>query len=357
MEINRHNYETYFLDYLEGKLDLSDNSDFMNFLKENPDLADELNQFENITIHSNEIIYKEKNILKKFLSNTLIINDNNFEELCIAKLEGDLSENDNNHFNKFLEENSLKKQVFELYLKTILQPDKTIFFKEKSKLKINQIKRNYSLPFVISMAASVCLIILVYKYILNNKPIPVKQIVITENRNQDAINNKNKSYLFTDQKSVMPLLKKSVNKNNLSADIIKDDKSKIDRNTLRRNNSIMNSLNSIKINELKQPYSEIADHFLVVKENRNNVIEKDNSLLSQNFGLKGAEREINNYFNNIKNQGTFNFWQLASSGIKELSKITGSNIKYTKKVNSHSNRTIYSFNSKLLSFYNSHENK
>jgi len=357
MEITRLNYEIYFLDYLEGKFDLSNISDLMIFLKENPDLADELRQFENITIHSNEIIFNEKNVLKKPAKEISLINENNFEEFCIAELEGDLSLNDKLIFNKFLIENPSKKKVFEFYLNTMLRPDKKIFFKEKSKLKANKInKHGYSFSFIVSAAASVCLMFMVYKYIYNYKTFPDKQLVTTQNRTPVALNNKNKSFINTHQMAILLLIKKSAN-NNLSFNNIESVKNKIEKNAIRRNNNTMNSIKSLELKELKKSNSEIVPIFSIIVDNKNIVIEKDNSFLSENFVIKGAEKVIDNYYSNIKNQYDLNFWHIASSGIKEFNKILGPKIKFNKKVDTDSNRTIYSFNSNLLSFYRSHENK
>ena len=42
MKITRENYEEHFLDYLEGNLDKQLLDEFKNFLVQNPDLRDEL---------------------------------------------------------------------------------------------------------------------------------------------------------------------------------------------------------------------------------------------------------------------------------------------------------------------------
>lgn len=54
MKISRSNYEIFFLDYLDGTLSANRVDDFLDFLKNNPDLADELKGVSNISLYSGE---------------------------------------------------------------------------------------------------------------------------------------------------------------------------------------------------------------------------------------------------------------------------------------------------------------
>jgi hypothetical protein len=60
MKITRENYEPYFLDYLEGNLDENLVDDFMEFLQQNPDLKNELEMYESITIPDFTAEYEAK---------------------------------------------------------------------------------------------------------------------------------------------------------------------------------------------------------------------------------------------------------------------------------------------------------
>jgi hypothetical protein len=48
--ITRHNYEAFFLDFIEGNLSEAQENGLKQFLKENPDLANELEDFESVSI-------------------------------------------------------------------------------------------------------------------------------------------------------------------------------------------------------------------------------------------------------------------------------------------------------------------
>ena len=96
MQINRENYEAYFIDYLEGNLDELLVDDFIEFIKLNPDLKEELDLFEsleaipeNIAFENKEGLYKEK-----YDAETA------FNDAAVACLEGDISEGEKSDFEK-----------------------------------------------------------------------------------------------------------------------------------------------------------------------------------------------------------------------------------------------------------------
>ena len=131
MDINRHNYESFFMDYLDGEMSPDQVIKLMSFLKENPDLKTELEEFEEISVEPDKKRFESKISLKK----TFIVNDSNFDIFCIASLEGDLTNEEATLFQNWLQQNPLKAREFELYKKTRLIPEK-ITFGFKSTLKI-----------------------------------------------------------------------------------------------------------------------------------------------------------------------------------------------------------------------------
>ncbi len=101
MNINRNNYEIYFLDYLENRLTPDRKTQLMCFLDQNPDLKEEFEYFDNIQIPVDDSIHcEEKSKLKKpDIKSIGNIHAGNYEDLFIAKIEGDLEK-----------KNSLKKK-------------------------------------------------------------------------------------------------------------------------------------------------------------------------------------------------------------------------------------------------------
>ena len=130
MKITRENYETFFLDYLEGNLDEQLMDDFIDFLQQNADLKKELELFESITIPdiSLEFPGKEK-LYRHSLDHTPI-----FEKWAVASMEGDLNETEKQEFELYIENHPEKKKEFELFEKTRLIPDLSVTFSKKDLL-------------------------------------------------------------------------------------------------------------------------------------------------------------------------------------------------------------------------------
>ena len=88
--INKNNYEAWFLDYSEGNLNQEQIAELLLFVENNPELKETFNEFEIIPLNSSaSLSSNEKNDLKKSeLLSDLSIN----EELIIRYVENDLPE-------------------------------------------------------------------------------------------------------------------------------------------------------------------------------------------------------------------------------------------------------------------------
>ncbi len=93
MKINRNNYETFLIDYLDGALDAAMLEELRLFLEANPDIREELDGLKNATLYAEEVRFTEKEKLKKpFLKTIAGIDENNYEEVFIAFYENDLDD-------------------------------------------------------------------------------------------------------------------------------------------------------------------------------------------------------------------------------------------------------------------------
>lgn len=130
MKININNYETYFIDYLEGNLDEKLVDDFIEFLQQNPLLKEELALFdsvslepENVDFHKKDKLYKEKYDSEK-----------EFDKTAVARLDGEISAEENTKFENYLSKNPEKEKEIALFNKTKLVADETIVFNKKNKI-------------------------------------------------------------------------------------------------------------------------------------------------------------------------------------------------------------------------------
>ena len=140
--INRNNYEIYFLDYLEGNLNPELKQEMELFLLANPDLKEELDGLEDAVLPDDKIVFQAKQSLKNL---TLLKRPERFEsddEFLIAKIEGDLSSDEEMVFNSYIKGNQLLEKEYSLYLLTRLQVDESIVFENKSLLYKHEQKDN-----------------------------------------------------------------------------------------------------------------------------------------------------------------------------------------------------------------------
>jgi len=84
MEITRENYESWFLDYLEGRLEEGMMDEFIRFVHENPDLKEELSGYEAVSLDDRGMVFEGKEKLKKEVFDL----PETFDEAAIARMEG-----------------------------------------------------------------------------------------------------------------------------------------------------------------------------------------------------------------------------------------------------------------------------
>lgn len=131
--INKNNYEVYFLDYHEGRLNSDEKRIVKSFLQEYPEFYDEFEDYGNVVLPVPEIRYPYKSEL--FRTEVSMPETNDWEFQCIAFMEGDLSEEELLEFDKQRLSDPEKAKILELYLATKSLSDESIIFEDKAALK------------------------------------------------------------------------------------------------------------------------------------------------------------------------------------------------------------------------------
>ncbi|MES2689500.1 MAG: hypothetical protein V4658_03805, partial [Bacteroidota bacterium] len=141
MKLNRTTYEIYLIDYLDGKLDAVEVSELLLFLEQNPDLKEEFDGLDEVSlVKENETASFDASALKKPAYNTI---GKNYEALLLALLEGDINADQQKELNgAFALYPELKKDAA-LFAQTRLQADLRVVFKNKSQLKVFAIQPYY----------------------------------------------------------------------------------------------------------------------------------------------------------------------------------------------------------------------
>lgn len=158
MKITTNNYEIYFIDYFDGKLDEADCRELFAFLEQHPALKSEFGEFEQLRLPAEpEIKFRNKESLKRQeIAASGPVNESNYETYFIAFHENDLNETEREHTLNFVRQNPEMENSFNLYAKTFLQADATVEYPDKQKLK----KHPFAVYKTIAYAVAASLILL-----------------------------------------------------------------------------------------------------------------------------------------------------------------------------------------------------
>lgn len=163
MKPDRSDYEIWFTDWLDGKLSHEQAETFIDFLKQNPDLAGELNDLKLINLEPPEITFSGKDTLRRSPAN---LSGEQFDNLCIASLENDLTITEQEELDHIVSLDESKRKNYELIKKLKLKPASVVFRGKNSVKKLTAGRRifRYSLAGL-SMAATLALLITLYLFI------------------------------------------------------------------------------------------------------------------------------------------------------------------------------------------------
>lgn len=186
MEINRKNYEIFFLDYLDGNLSGDQVDQFLDFLEEHKDLKDELAEIQKITLPANEVTFQGKNKLYKTKQDKVSDKQNT----AVAFIEGDLSDLESKLFLKHLDFHPEQARELDLLMKTQLQADESIEFPDKESLY----KKTFAKRFIYWGSRVAALLILVFAIALL-----FRSVDETETTTQLVENNQQQQTKITNQ--------------------------------------------------------------------------------------------------------------------------------------------------------------
>lgn len=131
MNINRNNYEEFFILYWDNELTATQKQAVENFVKENTDLQQEFRIFGETRFGAdNNIQLKEK----EFLLNDSFINITNYEEQLLNYIDDELNIDQKAEVDKIAAQYPAVQKELALLQKTKIQPEAEIVFPDKSVL-------------------------------------------------------------------------------------------------------------------------------------------------------------------------------------------------------------------------------
>lgn len=205
MNINRHNYEEYFILYMDNELGSEERQQGEGFIQQNPDLKEELDLLlQSKFIPESHIVFENKDELLR-ATDSSSINMSNYEEWLVLYLDNELSAEGKIAVENFIAAHPIAKTDLDILSKTKLQPEQNIVFPGKELLYRRTEKPDSYRVRVISMkwwkiAVAAILILgigISAVFILNNRkpsssgPIVSKEIKGKDNTTNQSANQKN----------------------------------------------------------------------------------------------------------------------------------------------------------------------
>jgi hypothetical protein len=321
--IDRNNYEIFFIDYIDGNLPLGEIDLLLDFLNENPDLAEELKGLEKIILRP---VFHLQNSFAHLKKTDLDLPEI-FEETCIRAIENDLSDKELHDFDDYLQQREDQKRIFELYRLTVSEPDPFIVYEKKYRLK----KKEKGFVFKYWYAVAAIIILGLMLFIPTDQNPIVKPNLQVAKMTETKVSTPLEVKRDIDPIPTVKLVKNHsvIAKNETVQEPITEKKRKVDFieplisfTAVVKNNSDLNQyIDLISVAKLATKSGKDYSKYLTVNE-----------YLSQKVD-EIREKEKNGFFGKL--------------ALNTLKKVTGKKFDYTTnkgKINT------FEFNSKLLAF-------
>jgi hypothetical protein len=150
MNLNRNNYEAFFLLYVDNELSAADRNAVELFVQENADLKEELNMLQQTVFKADAVVFDNKaSLLKEGLTA--------LQENLLRYIDDELSTADKLNIEKLLIADTAANKELLLLQQTKLQPDGSIVFADKKLLYRKENAKVVGLPWRRIAAAAVLL--------------------------------------------------------------------------------------------------------------------------------------------------------------------------------------------------------
>lgn len=315
MDINRNNYEHFLIDYIDGSLTANQLKAVEAFLLLNPDIKTEFESLSNHVLLPEEQTYKNKAILKRTDYSAADV-ENEFDYLCIASLEDDITEEEEAKLQSIINSSKSREKDYRSFINTKLLPNKTIVYQQKSKLKrVTLIEYSQKQIIAFSSAVAIALLLVtLFNYNINlsqveqNQPF-VQGIVMPAAESIDASNDTNGNSEVQ----------------NLSSQNRSHKKEVITRVKEHKEEIIMDIIAKIEPDVSGQDFSlsylkPIAAHTIKVDNDLSNTAYSLYAYLPSNE-LFGSAKQIQQVTNT-----TIGLFELAQLGITRLANATGARL-------------------------------
>ncbi len=343
--INKNNFEAYFLDFHEGRLNPEEEKAVMAFVQENPECFDSFEDYDSVTLPVPDVNYPDKSDL--FRTEVSMPEADEWEYLCIAYMEGDLSGEELADFKNQARASSDKQKTLDFFLVTKSIPDETVQYENKKELK----KKTVLIPRWMYGAVAAAAILILGWIIISpfgdsqEKPIMAeekgREVIYFDKLLHPGINEK---FAFTNDTSTRTLKPSSVFMT------VIEDSDLFEIEPIARENILMASIGyqilpMVKSGNVSVPTSSEVFVYRTIPGIED---EEYQTLLA--FSGDFIRKQLLDQDPDLVERTKFSFWELADAGLEKVSKIFGSNADIEREYSESGELMAVSFESSLLGF-------
>jgi hypothetical protein len=212
MKIDITNYEEWIIDWLDGNLNDIQVGEVLQFLEEHPELKEELGEIELFRLKPTEDRFTGKTGLQKSGDD---LTESQFEYLCAACIENDLSDDQLNELAQITENNDERKKTLVLMGKTKLKPADVVY-PDKKALYRRPVLQNALRLSLIGLSAAAVITIAFILYFTKTHELPVKFEATSRLIEKDSIQGKYQVQKIPENISASPVPIKKQSKNKLA---------------------------------------------------------------------------------------------------------------------------------------------
>lgn len=177
MNINRHNYEEYFILYMDNELSSDDRRMVEAFVQLHPDLKEELDLLQQYKLVPDESIVFDRK--EELIKGDALINAANYEEWLLLYNDNELTPDQKRAVEQFIAGNPVAKKELELLQQCRLQPESIVFADKESLYRKEEKVRRIAFPWLRVAAVLIIALGITAFFMLNNRKAATDAIVNT----------------------------------------------------------------------------------------------------------------------------------------------------------------------------------
>lgn len=358
MKIDRHNYEAFLLDQLEGNLSVDEQQELYDFLRMNPDCSMKLSEVEPWILENGNISYHNSKLLKKELpDSSSLLTDQNFDLFSIARMEGDLNAEQIGAHQTRLEADDQNAFLWQQWQQTRLSPE-PLEFQGKDRLKHrNNTGGRLIILGVISAAAAVAMLFILFR---TGPELPQQELYTQsprESASEQAMEIPIQAEILSEevnagenqmaQATVAPRAQKK--KDPVSLSIEKDHGRPIEFEP-EKNIVTMDDLQPRVLDQVAKQLNRSATALGVAPDQIEPLYVPPVPVHMSSLSLAQlSEFDLQEVIEDYTEEKDLSLWKIAKAGVKGINKLAGSNISLMASSDDEGERSGYQLKGKRFS--------